>query len=300
MSTPANRPVAATLWMLVTGLLFVALTIVVKHVGDALPAAQSAFLRYLLGLVFLIPMIRPMIEAHLTRRQVWLFSARGAAHTLGVMLWFYSMTQITIAEVVAMNYVNPIYVTIGAALFLGEKLAIRRLIAILVAFAGAIIILRPGFRELGPGHLAMVFTAIFLGASYLLAKLMTGEVRPVVVVGMLSVTVTIGLAPFAWAVWVPPSWEDVGWMFLVACFATAGHYTMTRAFAAAPVAVTQPVTFLQLVWAVLAGAIIFGEAIDIWVVIGGTIVLAAVSFIAWREYILKRREVTPVTHATKV
>ncbi|MEL6798626.1 MAG: DMT family transporter [Pseudomonadota bacterium] len=300
MPSAANRPVAGILWMLVTGLCFVALTIIVKHVGSTLPAAQSAFLRYLLGLVFLIPMIRPMIEAQMTKRQLWLFSARGAAHTVGVTLWFYAMTQITIAEVVAMNYVNPIYVTLGAALFLGERLATRRIIAICVAFAGAIIILRPGFRELGPGHLAMVFTAIFLGASYLLAKLMSGEVRPIVVVGMLSVTVTIGLAPLAWAVWVPPTWADIGWLFLVACFATAGHYTMTRAFEAAPVAVTQPVTFLQLVWGVLAGAVFFAEAIDIWVVIGGTIAMAAVSFIAWREYTLKRAEVTPVTHATKV
>lgn len=300
MSAAANRPLAGILWMLVTGLCFVSLTVIVKHVGSTLPAAQSAFLRYFLGLVFLIPMIRPMIEAQMTKRQLWLFTARGGAHTLGVILWFYAMTQITIAEVVAMNYVNPIYVTIGAALFLGERLATRRIIAICVAFAGAIIILRPGFRELGPGHLAMVFTAIFLGASYLLAKLMSGEVRPVVVVGMLSVTVTIGLAPFAWAVWVPPTWTDIGWLFLVACFATAGHYTMTRAFEAAPVAVTQPVTFLQLVWGVLAGAVFFGEAVDIWVVIGGTIVMSAVSFIAWREYTLKRAEVTPVTHATKV
>ncbi len=286
--------------MLLTGVQFVALTVIVKHVGSDLPAPQSAFLRYFLGMVFIIPMIRPMIEARLTRRQMWLFGWRGAAHTLGVMLWFYGMTQITIAEVVAMNYVNPIYVTIGAALFLGEKLALRRILAIGVAFLGAIIILRPGFRELGPGHLAMVFTAIFLGISYLLAKLMTGEVRPVVILAMLSTTVTIGLAPFAWAVWVPPSMEDVAWLFLVACFATGGHYTMTLAFAAAPVAVTQPVTFLQLVWAVLAGALLFGEPIDGWVVFGGTVVLGAVSFIAWREYAVKRREVTPGTNATKV
>ena len=210
MPFAANRPVAGILWMLVTGLCFVSLTVIVKHVGSTLPAAQSAFLRYFLGLVFLIPMIRPMIEAQMTKRQLWLFTARGAAHTVGVTLWFYAMTQITIAEVVAMNYVNPIYVTLGAALFLGERLATRRIIAICVAFAGAIIILRPGFRELGPGHLAMVFTAIFLGASYLLAKLMSGEVRPIVVVGMLSVTVTIGLAPLAWAVWVPPTWTDIG------------------------------------------------------------------------------------------
>jgi drug/metabolite transporter (DMT)-like permease len=94
--------------------------------------------------------------------------------------------------------------------------------------------------------------------------------------------------------------EDVAWLFLVACFATGGHYTMTLAFAAAPVAVTQPVTFLQLVWAVLAGALLFGEPIDGWVVFGGTVVLGAVSFIAWREYAVKRREVTPGTNATKV
>ncbi|MBT8456035.1 MAG: DMT family transporter [Alphaproteobacteria bacterium] len=286
--------------MLMTGANFVAVTAIVKHVGDALPAAQSAFLRYFLGLVFIFPMIRPMIEARLTKRQLWLFGARGLAHTLGVILWFYAMTRITIAEVTAMNYLNPVYVTIGAALFLGERLAMRRIVAIALAFAGAMIILRPGFRELSPGHIAMLATAVFFGASYLLAKLMSGEVSAAVVVGMLSIVVTLGLAPFAFAVWVTPTLTDLGWMFLVAVFATAGHYTMTLAFAAAPVTVTQPVTFLQLVWAVLLGWLVFGEGIDGWVVLGGVVILGSVTFITWREHVLKRRAVTPVTHATKV
>jgi drug/metabolite transporter (DMT)-like permease len=300
MIDPANRPALGVFWMLMTGANFVAVTAIVKHVGDALPAAQSAFLRYFLGLVFILPMIRPMIEARLTRRQLWLFGARGLAHTLGVILWFYAMTRITIAEVTAMNYLNPVYVTIGAALFLGERLAMRRIVAIALAFLGAMIILRPGFRELSPGHIAMLATAVFFGASYLLAKLMSGEVSAAVVVGMLSVVVTLGLAPFAFAVWVPPTLTDLGWMFLVAVFATAGHYTMTLAFAAAPVTVTQPVTFLQLVWAVLLGWLVFGEGIDGWVVLGGVVILGSVTFITWREHVLKRRAVTPVTHATKV
>lgn len=300
MNTEANRPLAGIFWMLMTGLNFVAVTAIVKHVGAGLPAAQSAFLRYLVGVVFLIPMIRPMMAANLTRRQYWLFGVRGLAHSLGVILWFYAMTRITIAEVTAMNYMAPIYVTIGAALFLGERLAARRIIAVAIAFVGAMIILRPGFRELSPGHIAMLAAAVVFGASYLLAKLMAGEAHPSVVVGMLSIFVTIGTAPFAAVVWVTPTWEQIGWISLVAVFATAGHYSMTLAFAAAPVTVTQPVTFLQLVWAVLIGWLFFAEPVDGWVVLGGLVILGSVTFITWREHVLKQRAVTPVVNATKV
>ena len=74
---------------------------------------------------------------------------------------------------------------------------------------------------------------------------------------------------------------------------------MTLAFRAAPLAVTQPVTFLQLVWAVLLGALVFGEGVDLFVILGGTVIVGAVSFISWREEVLKRR-ITPPVPATKV
>lgn len=297
---PASRPVAGILWMLATGACFVGVTAVVKHVGEGVPAAQAAFLRYALGLVFLIPMIRPMVQADLTRRDLALFGLRGVVHTGGVICWFYAMTQIPIAEVTAMNYLNPVYVTLGAVLLLGERLAARRIAAVAMALLGALVILRPGFRELSPGHIAMIFTALFFAASYLIAKLMSGQVGAAVVVGMLSVTVTIGLAPFAAAVWVAPTATQLIWLFVVAALATAGHYTMTLAFAAAPVTVTQPVTFLQLVWAVLLGAAVFGEPVDGWVVLGGGIIMASVTFITWREAVAKRRRITPTVPETKV
>jgi drug/metabolite transporter (DMT)-like permease len=300
MRAAADRTVAGIVWMIVTGMLFVGVTAIVKHVGDALPAPQSAFMRYVLGLVFLVPVIRPILAARLTRRQLGLFGLRGLAHTFGVILWFYAMTQITIAEVTAMNYLNPVYVTLGAALFLGERLAGRRILAVAAALLGALIILRPGFREIETGHVAMIGTALFFGASYLLAKLLSGETSPGVIVGLLSITVTAGLAPFALAVWVTPTLGQWGWMFVVACLATAGHYTMTLAFAAAPVTVTQPVTFLQLLWSVLLGAAFFGEPVDGWVVLGGVVIVGAVSFISWREAVLKRRVVTPNVNATKL
>jgi drug/metabolite transporter (DMT)-like permease len=288
MSIPVNRPVAGVFWMVITGLLFVCVTAVVKYVGDGLPGPQAAFMRYLLGLVFLLPMIGPIRDAQLSSRALKLFGLRGVVHSIGVALWFYAMTQISIAEVTAMNYLSPVYVTIGAVVFLGERLAGRRIAAICFALLGAMIILRPGFREISLGHIAMLITAVMFAGSYLIAKIMSGEVSPGVVVGMLSIAVTIGLAPMAYVVWVTPTLTQWGWMGLLACFATAGHYTMTLAFAAAPVTVTQPVTFLQLVWAVALGALVFGEDLDFWVIAGGLVILASVLFITWREHVLKK------------
>lgn len=286
--------------MLVTGLCFISVTALVKYMGTALPSSQMAFLRYLLGLVFLLPALGALREMHLTRRQWTFFGVRGMAHGLAVITWFYAMTQIPIADVTAMNYLAPIYVSIGAALFLGERLASRRIAAIVAALIGALIILRPGFREVSSGHIAMIFTAIAFGGSYLSAKVMAGEVKPSIVVAMLSIFVTIVLAPFAIAVWVTPTWTDLVLLFGVASFATAGHYAMTLAFAAAPLTVTQPVTFTQLIWAVLLGYFVFDESVDIWVILGGLVILASVSFITWREAALKRQHRTPTLNQTKV
>ncbi|MFD3190592.1 DMT family transporter [Sedimentitalea sp. HM32M-2] len=294
------RPVAGILWMLVTGLCFVAVTAFVKYLGPRIPPPEQAFLRYLLGLVFLLPMLRPLFSARLDRRMWALFTARGVLHALAVMMWFFAMTRIPLSEVTAINYLSPVYVTLGAALFLGERLAARRLVAVVAALIGALIILRPGYREIQPGHLAMLLAAIAFGGSYLLAKVATGRADAATVVGMLSIWVTLCLAPFAYAVWVTPTLTELLILFGVASFATAGHFAMTLAFAAAPVAVTQPVTFLQLVWATALGALVFSEPVDGWVILGGGLILGAVTFITWRETVLKRRQITPPVPATKV
>jgi drug/metabolite transporter (DMT)-like permease len=287
------------LWMLAAGLSFVGMNALVKSLGPTMDPIQAAFLRYVLGLVFLLPALRAILATRLTARHLKLFALRGAVHAIAVMLWFYAMTTIPLAEVTAMNYLTPIYVTIGAALFLGEVLAARRVAAIVVALIGVAIVLRPGFREVSPGHLAMLGATLTLGGSYLLAKVLVKDIPPSVVVAHLSIWVTIAITPFAIAVWTPPSLQDLGVLFLIACFATAGHYAMTLALQAAPVAVTQPVTFLQLIWATALGVFVFHEGIDIWVIAGGTLILGAVSFISWREAVLNRSAVTPPDASTK-
>ncbi|MBM2577301.1 DMT family transporter [Jannaschia sp. Os4] len=274
--------------MVATGLCFIAVTGIVKYSAQDLPAAEAAFLRYVLGLVFLLPVLGAIRADWPTGREMGRFAARGLAHALAVILWFHAMTRLPVAEVTAMNYLAPVYVTLGAAVFLRERLAWRRLAAVAVAFAGMLVILRPGFRVVETGHLAMLGAGLLFGASYLFAKSLSARHSAGVVVAQLSIWVTLGLAPFALAAWRTPTVAEVAWMGLVACFATLGHWTMTRAFAAAPVAVTQPVAFLQLVWAVLLGWALFAEAPDGWVIAGGLVIVGAVSALAWREAVLRR------------
>ncbi len=288
ISMANQRPLAGALWMMASGLCFVGVVVLVKMQGDSIPAAQSAFLRFSLGLVFVLPVLPLLIRAFPTGRDLALFGLRGGLHTVAVVLWFFAMPRIPLAEVTAMGYLVPVFVAIGAALFLGERLRMRRIAAIVAAIAGALIILRPGLREVSPGHLAMFGTALCFATSYLVIKPLAERHSSSIVVALLSITVTLGLTPLAMAVWEPVSWGQIGAFFLVASFATAGHYCMTLAFAAAPITVTQPVTALQLLWSVLLGSLLFEESVDSFVLLGGGLIVGAVIFIALRERAAQR------------
>ena len=293
-----GRPVEGALWMLATGLCFVGVTGVVRYLGTELPAAQSAFVRFGWGVLFLLPSLWGLARQGLPAGTLRLFGWRGVVHTAAVILWFHAMARIPVAEVTAIGYLNPVLVTLGAALFFGEALALRRIVAVGVALVGALIVIRPGLREVTDGHLAQLGAACFFAASYLFAKRLSQLAPAGTVVAMMSATVTLGLLPLAIWVWVPMDVPQFLWLGLVAAFATGGHYCMTRAFRAAPLAVTQPVTFLQLIWATLLGALVFGEGVDVFVLIGGAVIIGAISYITWREAVIKARVVTPADAET--
>ncbi|WP_442902558.1 DMT family transporter [Frigidibacter sp. MR17.24] len=276
------------LWMLASGLAFIGVNGLVRHMGTALPATESAFLRFAFGLALLLPAFAALRRQRLPRLAWGLFLGRGAIHSAAVVLWFFAMARIPVAEATAIGYLNPIAMTIGAALIFGERLAARRIAAIGVAVLGAAVILRPGLRELSPGHLSQLGAAICFAGSYLCAKRLTGLAPAGLVVAMMSLVVSVMLAPFALAVWVAPDAGQYLSLAATAALATLAHYCMTRAFLAAPVTVTQPVVFLQLVWAAALGRVVFGEPIDPFVILGGTMIIAAISYITFREAQLKR------------
>lgn len=279
---------AAVVWMLLTGLFFVAVTGIVRYLGSDLPAAEGAFIRYLIGVLLVLPALWSAMRRRHTRRAWALFGARGAAHGIAVILWFYAMARIPVAEVTALGYTAPIFVTIGAALFLGERLRARRIVAVLIGLAGVLIILRPGFQEIGPGQIAQLMAAPLFAGSFILAKLLTDEAPAGEIVAMLSLACTVVLFPFAIAEWRDPTWEEIFWLGLTAVCATAGHYTLTRAYQCAPITVTQPITFLQIVWATILGVVAFGEPADAFVVCGAAVIVGSAWYISWREMKAKR------------
>ena len=278
-----NNVLTGAAWMLVTGLMFVGVTGIVRYLGSSLPAVEAAFLRYLIGLVIISPVLVKINWRAISRRSYILFSARGLVHGGAVMLWFFAMARIPIAEVTAIGYVAPIFTTLGAALFLGEKLRLRRALAVVAGFAGTMIILRPGLAAIQPGALAQLAAAPLFAASFLLAKQLTGSEKPAVIVAALSVGCTLVLLPGAIWQWRTPDASEMFWLSLTALFATLGHYTLTRAFASAPIMVTQPVFYLQLVWATILGAVMFDEPADPFVIAGALIVVAAALYITHRE-----------------
>lgn len=269
--------------MLATTLAFVGVNGIVRHLGTELPAAQSAFIRFAFGLVFLAPALWSLRGLRLPGG-IWpLFLWRGALHVAAVIFWFWAMARVPVAEMAAIGFLNPVVVLVIAGLLLGEGLGRGRVVSVLVALVGALIVLRPGLREVTAGHLSQLVATLCFAASYIFAKRLSGMAPASVIVGVLSVTVAVGLAPIALWVWEPVTGVQLLWLAMVAGLATLGHYTMTRAFRAAPLAVTQPVTFLQILWATLLGALVFGEAVDGFVILGGALIVGAVSLNTWAE-----------------
>jgi len=288
------------LWMVVTGLLFAFVTGVVRYLGSELPPIEGAFIRYAIGTLMMIPLVYRDWTGVPDRQSLKLHIGRGVVHSVAVSLWFFAMARIPIAEVTAIGYMAPIFVTLGAALFLGERLQIRRISGVVLGFLGAMIIIRPGFQEINLGQMAQLGAAPLFASSFIMAKKLTERVRPLMIVGMLSLFCTLALMPGALLQWRSPTSEEIAWLSLTALLATAGHYTLTKAFAAAPITVTQPLAFLQLIWAILIGVFLFDEAIDPFVIVGGAIVVTAVTYISHREVQARRKLQTPPAVATEI
>ena len=281
--TARGRHLWGIWWMLLTGLLFVAVTGVVRHLGTDMNPIQAAFIRYAFGVVLIAPVLLRMFAARAAPSRIGLHMLRGLAHGTAVMLWFFAMARIPIAQVTAIGFTTPIFTTMGAVLFLGEVLHARRIAAVVVSFLGTLIILRPGAVSIELGALAQLAAAPLFACSFLIAKKLTQTESSASIVAYMSVFVTLALLPPALLAWRTPTLTELGWLFVTAVFATAGHYTFTRAMQTVELTVLQPFSFLQLVWATLLGFYAFSEVPDVWTLTGGAVIIASVTYIAHRE-----------------
>jgi drug/metabolite transporter (DMT)-like permease len=277
-------------WMFLAGLIFVFVTGAVRHLSSSIHPIQLAFLRYAIALIFLAPVFWREFRGYRNRpRRYGLHIARGLLQAMGVMLWFYAMSSIPVAEVTALGFTAPIFAAIGAALFLGEKLYLRRISALVLGFVGAMVILRPGFQAIEWGAIAQLVAAPFFAATMLIGKRLTDTENNGAIVAALGLCVAVALLPPALYVWRTPTMAEMIWLCGVAGVATLGHLAMTQAFRCAEVTALQPITFLQLVWASLLGFYIFAEVPDIWTWIGGGIIVISATYIAHREARARKR-----------
>ena len=283
-STPTVR---GMLWMAAGGALFTLLSAVMKKLALEIDPWLVGFLRYLLGgMVMLAPAL------HLGVRELWskapkLQLARCLFHSAGMMFWFAALPIVTLAELTAMGFSGPIFICLGAVLFLSERMTGARWVAILVGFAGVLLVVNPfdagGFSGISKGMLLMLASVPLTAASFLVAKVLTRHERADIMVLWQHLLVSLVLLPFALAWWTMPSTSQ--WGLLVGCgFLGAGaHYCLTRSFRVADISAVQSVKFLELVWAAILGFFMFGTVPAGWTLAGGIVILASTLWLARRE-----------------
>jgi len=275
------------LWMVATGVLFTLLNSTMKKLSQQLDPWLVGFLRYMFGaLVMLAPALR------LGVRELWpkapkLQLVRGLFHAGGMLLWFTALPMVSIAELTAIGFSGPIFICLGAVLFLNERMTGERWVAVLVGFTGVLLVLNPfgagGISGISTGMLLMLASAPVFAGSFLVAKVLTRHERSDIMVLWQHLLVSLQLLPFVVAVWTMPSPGQ--WILLMTCgFLGAGvHYCMTRAFRVADISAVQSVKFLELIWAAILGFFMFGTLPAGWTLAGGAVILTSTLWLARRE-----------------
>jgi len=272
------------LWSGTAGITFAVLNALMRGLALELDPFQTQFLRYLFGLLVMLPLVARAGLAAWRPRHIGGQFARGAVHSFGLALWFMAIPHITLAETTAIGFTGPIFIMIGAALVFGEKMRWERWLAALIGFAGVLIVVAPKLSGAGGGYsLLMLSTAPVFAASFLITKALTRYERPEVIVLWQTITVTAISLPLALFAWRSPTAAQ--WFAFLACgiLGSAGHYFLTRAFSVADISATQSVKFLDLVWASILGWLVFADRPSRSTLIGGVVICASTLWIARRE-----------------
>jgi drug/metabolite transporter (DMT)-like permease len=272
------------LWVALSGLVFALLNVFTLIPAQHLNPYVMAFMRYAFGAMFLLPIVlRLGLHRSLHTNRLGLHVARGALHTVGIVLWFVALPLTTLAEITALGFTGPIFVTIGAALFLAEDVRLRRWIAVLVGFAGAIIIIRPGFTDIHIGVICILVSTPIFSASNLISKALARTDSANTIVIWQNVVIVAFGAPFAFWFWQTPSWVDVLWFLAAGLCGTVGHICQQRGYQLADITLLQPIGFLSLIWNTLLGYFLFFQDPDIWTFVGAAVIFASAMYISHRE-----------------
>lgn len=253
-----------------------------KHLTQTYPVGQVIWARFMGNLLIFAVIFHRHLPRLMRTRQPGLQSARALMQLGSVGLFFTSLAYIGLAEATAIMDLNPVLITLGAALFLGERIGPRRVAGIVVALLGAMLIIRPGLGVFQPAALLPLAGAFTFAAGALLTRMVRSDsvVTSVLWSAVVGTALTSLALPF---VWQPVAASDL-WAFgLLAILGTVSQYLLVRAFSQAEAGALAPFGYTGLVWAGLWGWLFFGQLPDIWTVTGATVIVLAGLYVWSRE-----------------
>tara|TARA_R110000787_G_scaffold49615_6_gene118831 strand:- start:12088 stop:12891 length:804 start_codon:yes stop_codon:yes gene_type:complete len=207
-------------------------------------------------------------------RDIGLHLGRNLAHFIGQNLWFFAVTVIPLAQVFALEFTSPLWVIALSPLILGERLTGVRAAAALMGFVGILFVARPTIAGITPGMLAAASSAVFFALTIMLTKKLTRS-QPItsILFYLTCMQLFFGLVMVTYDGDVAlPDLSHGPLLLLIGVAGLLAHFCLTNALAIAPATVVVPIDFIRLPVIAVIGMLVYAEALDIWVFIGGAII----------------------------
>jgi len=268
---------------------FTLMTTLIRETAKSVHPFEIAFVRALVNLLLMIPFAVRTGAAGLKTNNHKIFALRGVCGLVFLMTYFSGAALIPVAESQALSFTSPLWGSLLAVLFLGERVTGTRGLALAAGFVGVLIILRPGVVQVSAGAFLVLAGALAAAASNTIVKFTTRTDHPDAVVLYQMIYVTPLIFVPAWWVWIWPTAEQLLLMFGVGFFATLNQRFLSRAYAAADATVVLPFEFTRLPFAAVIGYLAFRELPEAWAWIGGAVIFAASLYMVRRESRASRR-----------
>lgn len=292
VSPRRKDPIAGILWMMGACVFFSLFTAITRWVSNAgIHPLQSMFLRLVAAMIVLSPLLVMRGTEIMRSSSIELYGMRCAISLISMAAWFFAVWMMPIAELTAIQFLAPIFATVGAIYFLKERVRLRRWLATVVGFLGALVIIQPGSASLTAGTLVALVSAMLAGLNSVLVKQLTNQDDPDKVVFLTFAIMTPFTLPGALWVW---KWPDLNvWLAFMALgiIGTIGHMMIVRAFAVADASLVMTFDFSRLPLTAALAYFLFGEITTWSTWVGAAIIFGAGLYTINREAKLKRRRV---------
>ncbi|KPQ17909.1 MAG: putative permease [Rhodobacteraceae bacterium HLUCCO18] len=268
---------------------------IIKYLGGSYSPFQIVFFSVLFGFpVVTFLLMRDTAPGHLRPVHPFWTTLRTTAAVISGSAAFYAFAALPLAQVYAILFAAPLLITVLAIPLLGERVGIRRGLAVLVGLGGVFVVLQPGATELTLGHAAALIAAVTGAFASVIVRKIGQDERPVVLIlyPLMANFVLMGAAmPF---VYEPMPAQDLGLLAVIAVLAIVATNFLILAYRSAPAATVAPMQYSQIIWASAYGALFFGEALEPATLLGTSIIVASGIYIVFREDRGGRSTTTPV------